>query len=354
LSSKIVTDGGESDSVDRSDGTYTGDALRLSSPIKVTYARRFLIVKADPDNNVKETDENNNDVFVIPLLPTNQPAGFQASGAFHVYSKVTSAAEDTIAGKIAGRISRNTPDFTDKLHDFTAAWKSFGGSFKDEEPSGYKHDDHRVNTSLLGANGPLTKLMEVVKAADAQGRFSKTPLRINEAFDEQMEHRRDAQHYEGRSIDFSANGDRAKKLAGLAVLAGFRWSVNEVPSTGPQHVHVSHTGGKANLSISNLRRALAFGRQEQLVSESRYEQLDGKLNTALAAARNPNLSDADKAAAVRAALDAFIASIPDVDPPGFIVKQPSSLAGQPDQPTLIHLLLKRNAESVRNNADLWF
>ncbi len=348
LDADVMTAAGKVPSVKRKQGTYTGDSLYLKSNVSLKYGQRFLIVKVDPDNAIRESDEDNNTMFVIPLIPENQPAAFLASGLFAIYSNT--ANEDTVAHAISGRISRDTADFTNALQDISTTWSNAGGTFKDEEPLPYRGDDRRLNKGLAG---PLSTLIAIIKETDKQTRFTMSGLKITEAFDSQMEHRIASLHYEGRSIDFSATGDRAKRLAGLTLLAGFHWNVNEKPSTGSQHVHLSHRGSKAKLSISGLVQALTWGNDQNLISDARFMDLKSRLNKALAAAKDPNLSASVRSTGVKSWLHSFIGAIPDSAPSGFVTTMVSSISGLPAQKTHLHLLLKRNAAIVRDNAALW-
>ncbi len=348
LNADVMTAAGQTPTVKRKQGTYTGDSLYLKSNVSLKYGQRFLIVKADPDKAIREFDEDNNTMFVIPLIPENQPAAFLLSGTFAMYSNT--ATEDAVTYGIAGRISRDTADFTNALQDISTTWSNAGGTFKDEEPISYRGDDRRLNKSLAG---PLSTLITIIKETEKQKRFSMSGLKITEAFDAQMEHRIASLHYEGRSIDFSASGDRAKRLAGLTLLAGFHWNVNEKPSAGSQHVHLSHRGTRAKLSITGVVQALTWGNKKDLISDARFADLKSRLDKALAIAKDPKLSAAVRATRVKFWLDSLVSAIPDSAPSGFVTTMASSISGLPAQKTHIHLLLKRNAALVRNNPSLW-
>jgi hypothetical protein len=154
----------------------------------------------------------------------------------------------------------------------------------------------------------------------------------------------------------------------MMVLAGFRFSYNEVPravdaSGKPlvdakgnpvfdwdrQHVHVSHTGASATLSLENLVHALVFGATAEgtntngvvvpLISASRAADLKVYLDNAIAARKAGNTAE------VKAQLAAFSQSIAS-NLTGFVRQMKSSRSDQRAQPTRIDLLLRWNADDL--------
>src|SRR5262249_41017653 len=144
-------------------------------------------------------------------------------------------------------------------------WTQIGGVFWDEEPTPYRGEDHLVDPALLT---PLTAFTTLVSQARADGRLDALiPLQINEAFDARGGHdvgkpmeQRSSRHFEGRALDIHGNGEFLQRLTGLAMLAGFAWSYNEI-----SHLHVSHTGSAAEVSPLAISKAILYGVNNGLI-----------------------------------------------------------------------------------------
>jgi hypothetical protein len=240
--------------------------LVLDQAVRVTQDRRFIIVVADDDRTAADPDESDNAMFVIPLPGHNTKGGFTKAGVF-----VQGLGENLTSPPITGRISRGTADYA-RLQDITDVWARVDGTFKDEEPTPYRGDDHLVEPFLVE---PLTRFAGLIEEARKQDRLDGSPIRITDGFDEQGEHSRTSLHYEGRAIDFGATDDTLRRLAGLALLAGFDWVNVE---TNRNHLHVSHSGLPADVSAAALSAAVVFGRENLLiVSQALAARLQAQL-----------------------------------------------------------------------------
>lgn len=305
----------------------------LTQPIALTFSRRFILVVADDDQTVSESDETNNAAFVIPLFQEGQRGGFaRSSGAWG-----TSVKEVNASDPIQGRISRGTTDF-DRLGNLTSIWQSIGGSFKDEEPTPYLGDDHRINSDLLPSVSQFTNL---IQEARKQGGLNDGALVITEAFDEEGEHSRNALHYEGRAIDIAASDTILRPLTGLALLAGFDWVYYEVirdpkSHSHVSHLHVSHTGAHAEVFTTALAAALDFGFRNQLItSRPLYEALKQTIMTVQMLTQQiatGSLSGQQLIHALhqrREALKRFITDVDGAVAKGTVVSWPRPKGGQP-------------------------
>ena len=259
--------------------------FRAPKRVDIDKQRPFIVLVADPENSLPETDEENNSIFVIPLLANTpkQYAGYDprtGNFKYRVPEKVASGQilprhkTPTVAS--LGYISRGTDAFN-RLQSLDPIWSTvygFLGRFKDEEPQPYlgddfsRRDDHLVDPALLAPFGRFTTL---ILLAEQQERIPAAQFYvITDAFDEQNEHnktkpefdRRDT-HFEGRGVDITATTvESFPKLCGLALLAGFDWVFNEYELN---HFHVSSRGGAADISISDLAAAVTFGADNGLI-----------------------------------------------------------------------------------------
>jgi hypothetical protein len=122
--------------------------------------------------------------------------------------------------------------------------------------------------------------VNMINQTRTQMRFGASPLTITEAFDEQGEHSSTSRHYEGRALDIPAEANKVRKLAGLALLAGFDWVWVEPNATGGgYHLHVSHSGSSTTVSPATILGALSFGRQSGLIrSQQVFQSLSSKMS----------------------------------------------------------------------------
>jgi hypothetical protein len=244
------------------EGLYIGK-MTLPQPPPLSKTSRFVIVVADADNRIAESDENNNAMFVIPLFKKANSAGYELATPTNPMRKfVGNLAEWKAVRSIGSRFSRGTAEYRDRLggtiNNIHDRWVANGGSFReptdklfDKKP--FEGDDWTVQRDLVT---PLDEFMKLVNLAKAQQRlFATTIVYINEAFDEQGDHVDSSKHYEGRAIDFDCNNHGAlNRLAGLALVAGFDWVNHE-----GDHVHVSHDGWVAFAKASSIVAALDWG-----------------------------------------------------------------------------------------------
>lgn len=266
---------------DGSEKNYKDVPFELSTKPAITKNKRFLLVEADPNNEIAEADEKNNETVSIPDFKERQHAGFRSTDRSYVYD----ISETNAVGAIAGRISRGTANFNLLVDGGSMSkWKSgLGGTFKDEEKSNsppYKGDDAMMQLSLIK---PLNQFVDLVNAIkrDHPERLGASTYQINEAFDEDGEHANYSTHYEGRAIDISGSGLGASnvgKYAGIALLAGFEW-VNYEYSVGSdgvpvRHLHLSMSGSRAEASLEVLRDAINWGAaRDNMVSGDVHDKL---------------------------------------------------------------------------------
>src|SRR5439155_1157877 len=88
--------------------------FRLDQNVTLTSSARFIIVVADAGKDIAESDENNNAMFVIPLLKHGY---FTTAGTFGTGG----VKESKVVGAITGYISRGTDDAT-HLEDLESTW----------------------------------------------------------------------------------------------------------------------------------------------------------------------------------------------------------------------------------------
>lgn len=262
--------------------TYT---LDLGYTLRPFSDRRFLIVVADDNEEIAETDETNNDLFVIPLFAKNEKGGFHKSTSRFGFNLNQYSAVDPIRA----RISRGTADFGTLLepNDIKAIWegdrRQFPEHLRDKPP--YEGDDWLVQEPLVGTAetpGPVRRLADLINQVIQQGRAASSFYSINDSFDEEGDHKGGSLHYEGRALDLDADNAGLPQLSGLAYLAGFDWvwyepekkKINGVSKVVGYHVHVSHHGTQAELSTAAIGAALTWGLNNGLVhSETFYDSL---------------------------------------------------------------------------------
>jgi hypothetical protein len=311
--------------------------------------RQYLIVVADADEQVTETDESaaqpmgdNNSSFVIPLLTAGHAGFDKLTGQ---YAK--GLAEDRANDPIRGRMAQGTADFTNSS-DLTATWAGAGRTFKDEEPNPYLGDDHLGDPAVVGPLGTLASLIDLA-VKNKELTVPPTGLMITEAFDEQGEHSKNSRHYEGRAVDIGATGDALHRLLGLGLLAGFSWANAE-----GNHAHFSVIGRSAEVSVAALSGALSSARSRQLItSADRFTLLNSDLATAqqLTDQINGGALPPDQLAAAKtqriAVMKQFVTDVKKGVALGqIVVKLPSALAGQPKQDAKIGDLLIYNADKL--------
>lgn len=251
--------------------SYPWKTLTIPSPtnVAITKEKPFLIVVADPDNKIAESDDTddgspdkNNSAFVIPLFYSRQKGGYSpTTGHFQLSGQNGLRKESQFAGAIQRRISRGTDDFEllRSINALPIRWAEVGGTIKNEEAAPYQNDDLFIDPHLVNSLDRLAELIGLVKGTP---RLPTSELVLTESFDEQGEHANDSLHYEGRAVDF--RGERGatdifRRLAGLAMLAGFDWIENET-----NHVHASGSGiipteVSVESLITNLQQAITFG-----------------------------------------------------------------------------------------------
>lgn len=151
-----------------------------------------------------------------------QEEGFDADDDLTIGQKVPNKPERDAVGAPTSEIVRDSEEFL-ALHRSTNP----DIVFKDEEGTGAD----RMMTAKLSAR--LDKLAELVLKE-----WSKTKLRVTEAWDEDLEHKGNSVHYEARGADLTTSPlDPTKlgRLGRLAVDAGFEWVWFEDAA----HIHAS-------------------------------------------------------------------------------------------------------------------
>jgi uncharacterized membrane protein len=263
-------------------GTAHSFRLQLSTPAQVTKGMRFVVIKADADDDINESDEEtNNTLFAIPLFSVGTKGGFLANGQFEF-----GGLEAAKAGANSARISTGTQDFTQLItSDLRNVWAGIAGTFPLPDPAPYAGDDWLAQSSVVE---PLERFTALLSEARAAGRLPNGQLYLNEAFDEEGDHRDTSAHYEGRAIDvqFEAQNrlESQERLTGIAILAGFDWVENELSAiTGTTHVHASVRGQAATATVQSLLDALNWGANQanpRLITDNAlYTSLRDKLIT---------------------------------------------------------------------------
>lgn len=219
--------------------------MTLTTRAPVGDDHRFVIVAADPDAAISETNENNNAAFVIPIFA----AGERMNRIGQKAAQGLPETDATASGPFTGAILRGTEDF-DRLirldsfpdippHPWGTPPFVFG---LETEPQPWQREEDRLGQpSLLQPTARLVSLINHDRSRVA-GVWAGFQFSINEAHDSTGVHSPLALHYEGRAIDFdvipgggtSADSERLGRLAGLAWLSGFDWVLHETT-----HVHVS-------------------------------------------------------------------------------------------------------------------
>ncbi len=236
---------GVSDRAARSVGDHTA-TLRLPSRAPVDPEHRFVLIVADPEDTVHETDEENNLSFAIPLVPLwqrinrygliqNTDTEGASSGPFHgrIPQEVafTLATQDDVA----------QPRLISLLE--TNVWTTTAGisltfDLPDVvlDPQGWTF----VNEHWLmpGAFEAASRLKQLLLADAPEWQGSGGHISINDGYDPT---RARSLHTEARALDIQPLGDllgKGDRLAGLAWIAGFDWVYHEEPGENP-HVHAS-------------------------------------------------------------------------------------------------------------------
>ena len=218
--------------------------LTLSARAPIRDDHRFIIVVADPDGAIQETNEDNNVVFAVPLFALGEKVNRAGDKA------QTLAETDSIraSGFFTGAILRGTDDFDrlirlDTFPDIPPhPWGTppFIFALETESQPWQREEDRLAQSSLLPPISMLVRLVHDDSAFRADQMFS-----INEAYDSTGVHGLVSLHYEGRALDLQVfNGaviGNLGRLCGIAWLAGFDFVFFEPKKTGESnhHVHVS-------------------------------------------------------------------------------------------------------------------
>jgi hypothetical protein len=362
---KVEVTAEEGRSVTLPDDEPHSSELTLDQRIQLQDDKRFVIIVADPDDEISESNEENNAVFTIPLFERNERGFFNPAGNL-VKDKTTQ--DGVVVGPITSRLHDRRG-----LTDISSIWGPrltsqndqlfLPRAIKNEEawdsPSpAFDGDDAWVAATL---SGPLASYAHLVDAAFEADRMptGAGSVWITESFDREGEHRNDSLHYEGRAIDFGLRGgsaDRAKvleRLTGLAFLAGFDFVWNEGKGQR-QHVHVAQRSAATSaVTIDSLIDALDFANREGFVNQpAAYQQLREKLLEirALIGGRHPSELLPKESKAVRIAIKAFIAQVNQQEESfgfdeGFGIKERSSNADTKVKQGLLSYNAKRLLES---------
>lgn len=270
--------------------------IKLDAAANIQPTARYILVVADADEEIDESDEDNNTIFVIPLFGKGVAGGF--SGNQFAFG----GTESSRAGASNGRVSRGMQDFARLLDgNVSAAWEQIGGTFaNDPAPyqSGGVNDGSLVQHEVEPRFGQLASLLAEARNSE---RFDSSVMILTEAFDEEGDHANSSTHYEGRGIDIQVdqpeNGssklrrEAQERLTGLAFLAGFDWVQNELQSNGRTHLHASVKGRSAELTLDELRAAVEWGAtvaSPKLIANSLvYDGLNAKLLAIQTMLQNP-------------------------------------------------------------------
>jgi len=263
--------------------------LTLGSLAPVRDDHRFVIVVADPDSAIEETNENNNATFVIPVFNS----GDQMNRAGQIQNRGLSETSDFASGPFTGAILPGTADWARllRLDSYPSnppePWGAPPFVFEDynyndpAEPLSYqKLEDRLVQPSLIPPTRSLVKLinLDLSRRPDL---WKDSLFRINEAYDSVGEHDSlTSLHYEGRALDFSGatlGGSPARlgRLAGLAWLSGFDFVYFE-----SDHIHVSeHASFATTIDQNSLQESLTSARSLRLIdNDGILTALDATLN----------------------------------------------------------------------------
>jgi len=295
--------------------------LSLPAVAYPTLDTRFILVVADPDKGVDESNEDNNAIFVIPLFLEKKGksgGGFLKNGNFEW--RETGRDFDfveQVTHRVFDDSTAHALNLTDPLVT-SAIWQSVGTikneEFKDFGPKNtsyfpaFNNDDARINRGLVA---PLTELVRLITKSRNQDRLTST-IRITEAYDQNGEHQtygkpqtngkhknspQPSTHYEGRGIDFGTDEEGRKRLTGLALLAGFQRFDNELNSGGGStlHVHVAHDGPVIPVSLESLEDNIEYGRRINVIGQNVYSQLRALLDGAIRVKGSKPLSGLSKA-----------------------------------------------------------
>jgi len=200
--------------------------------------QRFVIVVADPENEVKETVESNNEAFAIPLFIVGDKmnrAGDKGT------SNISETDPAKASGPFTGAVLPGTADFY-RLKRLDAAYTPdpgpwpFDFSLQTELPQ-FRIEDKLGQESL---REPLQNLVRLI-GQDSRS-WQGATFSINEAYDSTGAHGSISLHYEGRAMDFQAFFGNSiadlGRFSGLAWLAGFDFVFLEPGGINP-HVHAS-------------------------------------------------------------------------------------------------------------------
>jgi hypothetical protein len=243
--------------------------MTLAARAPVGDDHRFVIVVADPDEVLREADESNNSLFVIPLFVRGEKMNREG------VKTTRQLPEATASGPFTGAILPGTTDWTRliRLDSYPAdppqPWGTPPFIFQESEPLPYqKLEDRLAQPSILQ---PLRSLRYLI-TLDWNRRtdlWEDSQFRINEAYDSVGEHPDvTSLHYEGRALDFSGaalgnSRTRLGRLAGLVWLAGFDWVWFE-PTSQPNTADHIHASAQASFATTIDQDSLQQAVQEAL------------------------------------------------------------------------------------------
>jgi hypothetical protein len=205
-----------------------------NKPVNDTH--RFIIVVADPDGAVSESNESNNAVFAIPIL-TNEESLNRLGDTGVDESDATAAGPfrgPIVDGSLAFNSLKNLEDLGIWIHN-----SPFG--YYSPPPPEREVGDRLVQDTLLEPTRRLVNLIshDLTRVPELWNSFS---FSINEAYDVGPPHASTSRHKEARALDIDVVStgtpgsiQQLGRLAGLAWLAGFDWVYLE----GGTHVHLS-------------------------------------------------------------------------------------------------------------------
>ncbi|MDB4516783.1 hypothetical protein N9089_04210, partial [Crocinitomicaceae bacterium] len=245
---------GISNSSDRSVGVHS-TTFTLPSRATINEVHRFVLIVADPDDGIQESNEGNNVAFAIPLLPSGwkisksgdmgNPLGYRESSP-----QASGPLQGVIPLSVAEQLLTVQSSET-RLIDVASSgiWSAPG-----------------VNLQISGGirpwtmpslAAPLQTLVQFLpKYSDV---WSNDPIVITSGYRVCSPTTR-SMHCEARALDIQVVSNslqdrevKTRRLAGLAWLAGFDWAQHEFPGQYGNTYPLMHVSKARSFLTTNLQ-----------------------------------------------------------------------------------------------------